>query len=81
MSDDFITVHGDWVGLPAPLLLGRLYTHRAAAGEIFDFEFDLAFLRRQELANLRLDLRLGLFEGRQYPAQDQDTPVRLAYAH
>ncbi|MGA7815196.1 type II toxin-antitoxin system HipA family toxin [Caballeronia sp.] len=73
MSDAFIAVHGDWVGLPAPVLLGRLYTHRAAAREILDFEFDSAFLKRREVANLRLDPRLGLFEGRQYPAQGQDT--------
>jgi serine/threonine-protein kinase HipA len=73
MSDDFIAVHGDWVGLSAPLLLGRLYTHRTAAKEIFDFEFDSAFLKCRDLANLRLDPRLGLFEGRQYPGQGQDT--------
>lgn len=73
MSDDFIAVHGDWNGLSEPLLLGRLYTHRTAAREVFDFEFDTAFLKRKDYAGLTLDPRLGLFEGRQYPAQGQDT--------
>lgn len=73
MSAGFITVHGDWDGLQAPLLLGRLYIHRAGIKEVFDFEFDTAFLKRRNYASLKLDPRLGLFEGRQYPAQGQDT--------
>lgn len=73
MSDDFIAVHGDWAGLPTPVLLGRLYSHRVGAREIFDFEFDAVFLRRGNLVNLSLDPRLGFFEGRQFPAQGQET--------
>lgn len=73
MTDSCIAVHGDWDGLPKPLLLGRLYAHRTAAREVFDFEFDAAFLKRKDQARLKLDARLGLFEGRQYPAQEQQT--------
>lgn len=73
MSDDFIAVHGHWAGLPTPVLLGRLYSHRVGVREIFDFEFDSAFLRRGNLVNLSLDPRLGFFEGRQFPAQGQET--------
>jgi serine/threonine-protein kinase HipA len=73
MAEAFIAVYGDWTGLPEPLRLGRLYTHRTAAREVFDFEFGHEVLQRKELANLKLDPRLGLFEGRQYPAQGQET--------
>lgn len=80
MSDDFIGVYGDWDGLPGPLRLGNLYAHRTAAREVFDFEFDTAFLKRRDLSNLKLDPRLGLFEGRQFPSQGQDTFGAIADA-
>ncbi|QBB70667.1 type II toxin-antitoxin system HipA family toxin [Pseudolysobacter antarcticus] len=73
MSGDFIAVYADWDGLLQPLLLGRCYTHRTAGREVFDFEFDATFLRRAGSANLVLDPGLGLFEGRQYPVQGQET--------
>lgn len=59
--------------MATPLLLGRLYTQRTGVKEFFEFEFDSAFLKRRDYASLKLDPRLGLFEGRQYPAQGQDT--------
>ena len=72
MSDTFIAVYGDWDGEAAPLQLGRLYTHRTAAREIFEFEFDEAVLKRPDLAALKLDPRLGWFAGRQYPPHGQE---------
>lgn len=72
-TDAFVAVYADWDGLPEPLRLGSLHVHRTGGREIFEFEFDQAILKRPTLANLNLDPRLGLFEGRQYPAQDSVT--------
>jgi len=68
-----IAVYADWVGLPAPLRLGNLQVQRSAGREIFEFEFDTAALAHPAVANLHLDPRLGLFEGRQYPPQGNET--------
>jgi hypothetical protein len=49
MSEGFIAAHGDWDGLAQPpLLLGRLFTHRVAAREVSEFEFDAALLKRKD---------------------------------
>src|SRR6267154_431615 len=72
-ADSFISVYADWAGLPEPLRLGRLIMHRAAGRETFEFEFERSVLSQPVLANLNLDPRLGLFEGRQYPAQGSET--------
>ncbi len=68
-----VSVYADWDGLPGPLHLGRLHARRGAAREIFEFEFDAALLVREDLAGLRLDPRLGWFEGRQHPPQGHAT--------
>lgn len=68
-----IAVYADWDGLPQPLRLGLLHGRAGAGREIFEFEFDAAALAHPELANLQLDPRLGLFEGRQHPAQGSET--------
>lgn len=73
MSNGLIAVYGDWDGLAEPLRLGRLYTHPAAAQEVFEFEFDDEVLNRPDMAGLKLDPRLGWFTGRQYPPQGQET--------
>jgi len=73
MSNGHIAVYGDWDGLAEPLRLGRLYTHRAAAREVFDYEFEREALNRPDMAGLKLDPRLGWFAGRQYPPQGQET--------
>jgi serine/threonine-protein kinase HipA len=70
---DAIAVFADWDGLSEPLLLGELCVRRAAAREVFDFQFDAEALARPDFANLKLDPRLALFAGRQYPPQGQDT--------
>ena len=64
-----IAVYADWDGLSDPLRLGLLYVQRTGRREIFEFEFDKAVLGHPSLVNLQLDARLGLFEGRQHPAQ------------
>jgi serine/threonine-protein kinase HipA len=71
MSEDFIAVYGNWSGLSDPLRLGRLFAARVGGRELFSFEFDKAVLQQPELASLKLDPRLGPFEGRQYPLQSQ----------
>jgi serine/threonine-protein kinase HipA len=73
MNNGLIAVYGDWDGLAEPLRLGGFYTHRAAAQEIFEYEFDDEVLNRPDMAGLKLDPRLGWFTGRQYPPQGQET--------
>ncbi|CAG4892031.1 type II toxin-antitoxin system HipA family toxin [Paraburkholderia saeva] len=73
MSNGLIAVYGDWDGLAEPLRLGRLYTHPAAAQEVFEYEFDGEVLNRPDMVGLKLDPRLGWFAGRQYPPQGQET--------
>ena len=68
-----IAVYADWKGLPAPLRLGLLHTHRGARREVFEFAFDRTALAHPFLANLHLDARLGLFEGSQHPPQGTET--------
>jgi len=67
-----IAVYADWHGLPEPLRLGRLHANRTRGREVFEFEFDAAALDSSALTNVRLDARLGLYEGRQHPAQGSD---------
>jgi serine/threonine-protein kinase HipA len=67
-----IAVYADWEGLPAPLRLGVLRSQRSAGRDIFEFEFDAAVLAHRATLNLRLDPRLGLFEGRQHPPQGSE---------
>lgn len=68
-----IAVYADWRGLPEPLRLGRLYANRTRGREVFEFELDAAALESPAMINVQLDPRLGLYEGRQHPAQGSDT--------
>ena len=68
-----VAVYADWDGLPAPYRLGMLRVQHGAGREIFEFEFDSAAIANPAFANLHLDPRLGLFEGRQYPQQGSET--------
>jgi hypothetical protein len=54
MSDAPIAVYGDWDGLAEPLRLGRLYTHRNAVREVFEYEFDDEVLKRPGMTGLKL---------------------------
>jgi serine/threonine-protein kinase HipA len=67
-----IAVYADWNGLSEPLRIGWLHANRTRGREVFEYEFDRKVLRLPQLANPRLDPRLGLFEGRQYPAQGHE---------
>lgn len=73
MSASFIAVYADWNGLAKPLRLGGLYSHRTAAREVFEFEYDESVLQRPDLTGLKLDPRLGWYPGRQYPPQGRET--------
>ena len=68
-----VAVYADWEGLPQPLHLGSIHTVRGAGRELFEFEFDASALAHPALTNLQLDVRLGLFEGRQHPPQGAAT--------
>lgn len=68
-----VAVYADWDGLPAPLRLGLLHARRGAGREVFEFTFDAAALVHPVVAKLHLDPRIGLFEGRQHPAQGAAT--------
>lgn len=68
-----IAVYADWDGLPIPLRLGVLIAQSGAGNEVFSFEFDAAALTHTVVSKLYLDPRIGLFEGRQYPPQSQET--------
>jgi serine/threonine-protein kinase HipA len=73
MVDDVIAVYTDWDASGGPRRLGRLFSHRTSGREIFEFEFDAVALRDPRLLNPRLDPRLGLYAGRQYPGQGQES--------
>ncbi len=68
-----IAVYADWESLSDPLRLGLFHAHRASGREVLEYEFDRTALENPSLVNLRLDARLGLFEGRQHPAQGMET--------
>ncbi len=68
-----IAVYADWEGLSDPLRLGLLHARRGAGREVFEFAFDRTALEHPFLANLQLDPRLSLFEGRQHPPQGTET--------
>jgi serine/threonine-protein kinase HipA len=68
-----IAVYADWHGLPEPFRLGMLHAIRGRGREVLEFEFDPVALASPALANVQLDPRLNLYEGRQHPAQGSET--------
>ena len=66
-----IAVYADWESLNGPRRLGFLHARKARATEIFEFEYDTAALADPELNFTKLDPRIGLHEGRQFPGQHQ----------
>jgi len=50
-----------------------LRVQHGSGREIFEFEFDATALAHQAALNLHLDPRLGIFAGRQYPPQGNET--------
>lgn len=66
-----VAVYADWDGLPNQLRLGLLQAYRGVGREVFEFEFDRTALEHPSL--VKLDARLGLFEGRRHPPQGVQT--------
>lgn len=66
MSEVFrgIDVHADWIGLESAPRLGILYARETRGKEVFSFEYDDAWLLRNDGRILDPDLRL--FKGPQY---------------
>lgn len=75
-----IAVYADWDGLAIPRRLGFLHARRGAGGELFAFEYDSEALADPQLNTIRLDPRIGLFAGPQYPEQERTTFGMLADA-
>ena len=68
-----IAVYADWDGMPGPTRFGTLHARRGAGREAFEFEYENGALANPVLGVTQLDLRIGLFPGRQHPAQGSDT--------
>lgn len=73
MADKRITVYADWDGLPQPMEIGVLHARPGSGKEVFEFEFDKQALSHPHMRNIRLDPRIGLFEGPQHPAKGYPT--------
>jgi serine/threonine-protein kinase HipA len=68
-----IAVYADWDGMPGPTRFGTLHARRGAGREAFEFEYENGALADPVLGVTQLDPRIGLFPGRQHPAQGSDT--------
>ncbi len=64
-----IDVYADWIGLGSVTRLGTLNVQKARGKEIFSFEYDDAWLTRNDTRVLDPDLRL--FKGAQYAGLDR----------
>lgn len=71
MSDGLrsIEVYADWIGLRETTRLGTLVVNDTREKAIFSFEYDEAWLNREDGRNLDPDLRL--FGGPQYAGMDK----------
>lgn len=67
-----MAVYADWAGLAAPMRLGWLYARRGMGREVFEFAFEPSALANSGFRGVHLDPRLGHFEGRQHPPQEQE---------
>lgn len=61
-----IQVFADWKGLEQPTLMGTLEVAFVRGKEVFSFEYDTDWLQTKRYQ--RLDPRLGLYAGKQFPA-------------
>lgn len=64
-----IEVYADWVGLDNTSRVGTLFAQSVRGKEIFSFEYDDAWLRRND--NRVLDPELRLYKGPQYSASEK----------
>lgn len=65
-----IEVHAHWVGLPEPILMGILYATNSRGKEIFSFEYDNDWLKRNQAHTL--DPSLQLYSGKQYVSNGKE---------
>ena len=68
-KDREIEVFADWVGLKPASRIGVLVARESRGKEIFSFEYDESWLRRND--NRVLDPDLRLFSGPQYPGAER----------
>jgi len=64
-----IEVYADWMGLETATRLGTLFVQETRGKEVFSFEYDDAWLRRDD--NRVLDPDLRLYKGPQYVGMDK----------
>lgn len=64
-----IEVYADWMGLETAARLGTLFVQETRGKEVFSFEYDDAWLRRDD--NRVLDPDLRLYKGPQYVGMDK----------
>jgi serine/threonine-protein kinase HipA len=64
-----IEVYADWIELKAATRVGTLFAHETRGKEVFSFEYDVAWLHRNDTRMLDPDLRL--FKGPQYVGEDK----------
>ena len=64
-----IEVYADWIGLETPTRFGTLFVHEPRGREVFSFEYDDAWLRRDD--NRVFDPDLRLYKGPQYTSMDK----------
>jgi serine/threonine-protein kinase HipA len=61
-----LLVYADWEGLGAPSRLGTLHARAGSGREVFEFEFAAEALNNRAATGVRLDPRLGAFQGPQH---------------
>lgn len=62
-------VYADWEGLNGPCIMGTLFSSRVRGKEVFQFEYDPAWLQNEW--TFQIDPDLGRFTGRQFPAAEK----------
>lgn len=70
-DETIVDVYADWVGLGGPLRMGTLVVRRIRGTEVSSFEYDEAWLQRND--NRVLDPDLRLFGGPQYNSAGRPT--------
>lgn len=64
-----IYVYGDWEGLKAPKIIGKLNVETLRGKEVFSFEYDEKWLIEEK--NTLFDPDLEFFKGRQYSTEEK----------
>ena len=69
-NDKEILVFADWQGLNGPLLMGRLFASRLRGKEVFQFEYEPEWLKKESV--LHIDPELAYYTGRQFPSSGRN---------